>query len=212
MKKIGIIGGTFNPIHLAHLYIAYEAKCQLNLDKVIFMPAGSPPHKKNEDILEAPLRYKMVLEAIKKYEDFEISNYEIEKEGFSYTYETLENFKSKDNILYFITGADCLINIEKWKNPDRIFKASKLVVFNRPGYDKESLKLQKNEIEKKYNTSINFLDIMDLEISSTMIRDRIKDGKKIDFFIPKEVLDFIRKNNIYNYCKNIKEWWEYNDI
>ena len=205
MKKIGIIGGTFNPIHLAHLYIAYEAKCQLNLDKVIFMPAGSPPHKKNEDILEAPLRYKMVLEAIKKYEDFEISNYEIEKEGFSYTYETLENFKSKDNILYFITGADCLINIEKWKNPDRIFKASKLVVFNRPGYDKESLKLQKTEIEKKYNTSINFLDIMDLEISSTMIRDRIKDGKKIDFFIPKEVLDFIRKNNIYNYCKNIKE-------
>jgi nicotinate-nucleotide adenylyltransferase len=205
MKKIGIIGGTFNPIHLAHLYIAYEAKCQLNLDKVIFMPAGSPPHKKNEDILEAPLRYKMVLEAIKKYEDFEISNYEIEKEGFSYTYETLENFKSEDNILYFITGADCLINIEKWKNPDRIFKTSKLVVFNRPGYDKESLKLQKNEIEKKYNTSINFLDIMDLEISSTMIRDRIKDGKKIDFFIPKEVLDFIRKNNIYNYCKNIKE-------
>ncbi|WP_111928170.1 nicotinate-nucleotide adenylyltransferase [Clostridium tertium] len=203
MKKIGIIGGTFNPIHLAHLYIAYEAKCQLNLDKVIFMPAGSPPHKKNEDILEAPLRYKMVLEAIKKYEDFEISNYEIEKEGFSYTYETLENFKSKDNILYFITGADCLINIEKWKNPDRIFKASNLVVFNRPGYDKESLKLQKNEIEKKYNTSINFLDIMDLEISSTMIRDRIKEGKRIDFFIPKEVLDFIRKNNIYNYCENI---------
>ncbi|MBS6500824.1 MAG: nicotinate-nucleotide adenylyltransferase [Clostridium sp.] len=203
MKKIGIIGGTFNPIHLAHLYIAYEAKCQLNLDKVIFMPAGSPPHKKNEDILEAPLRYEMVLEAIKKYEDFEISNYEIEKEGFSYTYETLENFKSEDNILYFITGADCLINIEKWKNPDRIFKASNLVVFNRPGYDKESLKLQKNEIEKKYNTSINFLDIMDLEISSTMIRDRIKEGKRIDFFIPKEVLDFIRKNNIYNYCENI---------
>lgn len=205
MKKIGIIGGTFNPIHLAHLYIAYEAKCQLNLDKVIFMPAGSPPHKKNEDILEAPLRYKMVLEAIKKYEDFEISNYEIEKEGFSYTYETLENFKSEDNILYFITGADCLINIEKWKNPDRIFKTSKLVVFNRPGYDKESLKLQKNEIEKKYNTSINFLDIMDLEISSTMIRDRIREGKKIDFFIPKEVLDFIIKNNIYNYCENIKD-------
>ena len=79
------------------------------------------------------------------------------------------------------------------------------MVFNRPGYDKESLKLQKNEIEKKYNTSINFLDIMDLEISSTMIRDRIKEGKKIDFFIPKEVLDFIIKNNIYNYCENIKD-------
>lgn len=205
MKKIGIIGGTFNPIHLAHLYIAYEAKCQLNLDKVIFMPAGSPPHKKNEDILEAPLRYKMVLEAIKKYEDFEISNYEIEKKDFSYTYETLEYLQTKDNELYFITGADCLINIEKWKNPDRIFKISNLVVFNRPGYDKEQLKLQKNEIEKKYNTSIKFLDIMDLEISSSMIRDRIKEEKRIDFFISKEVLDFIEKNNIYNYCENIKE-------
>lgn len=205
MNKIGIIGGTFNPIHLAHLYIAYEAKCQLNLDKVIFMPAGSPPHKKNEDILEASLRYKMVQEAIKNYEDFEISNYEIEKEGFSYTYETLENFKSKDNILYFITGADCLINIEKWKSPDRIFKTSNLVVFNRPGYDKESLKLQKNEIEKKYNTSINFLDIMNLEISSSMIRSRIENGKRIDFFVPNTVLGFIRENNIYNYCKYIKE-------
>jgi len=212
MKKIGIIGGTFNPIHLAHLYIAYEAKCQLNLDKVIFMPAGSPPHKKNERILEASLRYKMVEEAIKKYEDFEISNYEIEKKDFSYTYETLEYLQTKDNELYFITGADCLINIEKWKNPDRIFKISNLVVFNRPGYDKEQLKLQKNEIEKKYNTSINFLDIMDLEISSSMIRDRIKEGKRIDFFISKEVLDFIKKNNIYNYCENIKEWWKYNDI
>lgn len=205
MNKIGIIGGTFNPIHLAHLYIAYEAKCQLNLDKVIFMPAGSPPHKKNEDILEASLRYKMVQEAIKNYEDFEISNYEIEKEGFSYTYETLENFKSKDNILYFITGADCLINIEKWKSPDRIFKTSNLVVFNRPGYDKESLKLQKNEIEKKYNTSINFLDIMNLEISSSMIRSRIENGKRIDFFVPNTVLGFIRENNIYNYRKYIKE-------
>lgn len=205
MKKIGIIGGTFNPIHLAHLYIAYEAKCQLNLDKVIFMPAGSPPHKKNKGILEASLRYKMVEEAIKNYEDFEISNYEIEKKDISYTYETLEYLKTKDNELYFITGADCLINIEKWKNPDRIFKASNLVVFNRPGYDTEQLKLQKNEIEKKYNTNINFLDIMDLEISSSMIRDRIKEGKKIDFFISKEVLDFIGRNNIYNYCENIKE-------
>lgn len=205
MKKIGIIGGTFNPIHLAHIYIAYEAKCQLNLDKVIFMPAGSPPHKKNEDILDAPLRYEMVQEAIKSYEDFEISNYEIEKEGFSYTYETLEHLKSKDNKLYFITGADCLMNIEKWKNPDRIFRVSNLVVFNRPGYDKELLNIQKDEIEKKYNTSINFLDIMDLEISSSMIRARIKQGKRIDFFISKGVLDFIRENNIYNYCENIKE-------
>jgi nicotinate-nucleotide adenylyltransferase len=204
MKKIGIIGGTFNPIHLAHIYIAYEAKCQLNLDKVIFMPVGSPPHKRKEGILEASLRYKMVEKAIQNYEDFEISDYEIKKEGYSYTYETLEYLKSKDNELYFITGADCLIDIEKWKNPDRILEFSKLVVFNRAGYNKELLKIQKDKIEKIYSTTINFLDIMDLEISSSMIRDRIKKGKRIDFFIPKDVLDFIIGNNIYNYCDYIK--------
>ncbi len=204
MKKIGIIGGTFNPIHLAHLYIAYEAKNQLDLDKIIFMPAGSPPHKRDKVVLEASLRYNMVCEAIKIYEDFEISDYEIYKEGYSYTYETLEKFKSKENELYFITGADCLMDIEKWKNPEEIFKLSKLAVFNRPGYSNENLRIQKDKIERKFNTSIEFLDIMDLEISSSMIRKRIKEGKRVDFFLPKEVLNYIKENNIYNYCNNFK--------
>ena len=204
MKKIGILGGTFNPIHLAHLYIAYEAKSQLKLDKIIFMPAGSPPHKRNSEVLEASLRYNMVCEAIKNYEDFEVSNYEIEKEGYSYTYETLEKFKLEDNELYFITGADCLMNIEKWKKPEEIFKLSKFVVFNRPGYNKKNLRIQKDNIEVKFNTAIEFLDIIDLEISSSMIRERIKEGKRVDFFLSKEVLNFIIKNNIYNYCNNIK--------
>lgn len=203
MKKIGILGGTFNPIHLAHLYIAYEAKSQLNLDKVIFIPAGSPPHKKNQHIVEASLRYRMVYEAIKNYEDFEISNYEIYKKGYSYTFETLRNFKDKDNELYFITGADCLMDIEKWKNPEEIFKLSKLVVFNRPGYNKDELETQKIKIEDKFNTRITFLDIIDLEISSSMVRKRISEGKRVDFFLSREVLNFIKENNIYNY-DNIK--------
>lgn len=203
MKKIGILGGTFNPIHLAHLYIAYEAKNQLNLDKIIFIPAGNPPHKKNQNIVEASLRYEMVYEAIKNYDDFEISNYEIDKKGYSYTFETLENFKDKDNELYFITGADCLMDIERWKNPEGIFKLSKFVVFNRPGYNKDEIETQKIKIEDKFNTRITFLDIIDLEISSSMIRKRISEGKRVDFFLSKEVLSFIKENKIYNY-KNIK--------
>ncbi|VYU23678.1 nicotinate-nucleotide adenylyltransferase [Clostridium tertium] len=201
--KIGIIGGTFNPIHLAHLYIAYEAKHQLELDKIIFIPAGSPPHKKDKDILEASLRYDMVYEAIKNYEDFEISDYEIEKRGLSYTFETLEHFKNNDNELYFITGADCLMDIEKWKYPDKIFKLCNFVVFNRAGYSKKNLRIQKEKIQQKFNTNITFLDIIDLEISSSIIRDRIKEGKKIDFFVPKEVLDYIIANNLYNYCNKV---------
>lgn len=204
MKKIGILGGTFNPIHLAHLYIAYEAKSQLNLDKVIFIPTGNPPHKKDKKILEASLRYNMVYEAIKNYEDFEISKYEVEKEGYSYTFETLKHFKAKDNELYFITGADCLMDIEKWKNPEEIFRLSRFVVFNRAGYNEENLKIQKNKIEEKFNTNIDFLDIIDLEISSSMIRERINDGKRVDFFLSKEVLSYIQENNIYDYCNNIK--------
>ena len=204
MKKIGILGGTFNPIHLAHLYIAYEAKSQLKLDKVIFIPTGNPPHKKDKKILEADLRYNMVYEAIKNYEDFEISKYEVEKEGYSYTFETLKHFKAKDNELYFITGADCLMDIEKWKNPEEIFRLSRFVVFNRAGYNEENLKIQKNKIEEKFNTNIDFLDIIDLEISSSMIRERINDGKRVDFFLSKEVLSYIQENNIYDYCNNIK--------
>ncbi|MBS5948930.1 MAG: nicotinate-nucleotide adenylyltransferase [Clostridium sp.] len=201
--KIGIIGGTFNPIHLAHLYIAYEAKYQLNLDKIIFIPTGSPPHKKDMEILEASLRYNMVYEAIKNYEDFEISDYEIEKKGLSYTFETLEHFKNDDNELYFITGADCLMDIEKWKYPEKIFKLCNFVVFNRAGYSKKNLRIQKEKIQQKFNTNITFLDIIDLEISSSIIRNRIKEGKRIDFFMPREVLEYIITNNLYNYCNKV---------
>ena len=197
MKRYGIIGGTFNPIHNAHLYIAYEAMRQLNLDKVIFMVAGVPPHKLNEEIVEAPARLKMVNLAIEGYDKFEASDYEIKKSGLSYTYETLEDFKSNDIDLFFITGADCLRDIEKWKNPDRILKASKFVVFNRGGYSIENLNNQKCYIEKKYNTEILFLNTINLELSSTMIRERIICNERVDFFIPPNVLEYIKKNNIY---------------
>ncbi|GAB6169315.1 nicotinate-nucleotide adenylyltransferase [Clostridium carnis] len=197
MKKVGIIGGTFNPIHLAHLYIAYEAKDKLSLDKVIFMPAGSPPHKDNKNILRASLRYEMVKKAIKDYEGFEISDFEIMKNGLSYTHETLEYLKKDDCQIYFITGADCLMDIEKWNNVKKIFSLCNLVVFSRPGYNESVLSKEKIKIEEKYNTTIEFLDIMDLEISSSMIRKRIENGKSVSFFLPKEVLSFIEENNLY---------------
>ncbi|AQM61333.1 MULTISPECIES: nicotinate-nucleotide adenylyltransferase [Clostridium] len=198
MKKYGIIGGTFDPIHNAHLYIAYEAKELLGLDKVIFIPNGSPPHKDNKNITGASLRYRMVLEAIKDFEDFEVSKYEIEKKELSYTYKTLEHFKEDDVELYFITGADCLVDLDKWKNVSEIFSLCKFVVFTRPGFKEEDLIEEKKRAEKKYNGEIIFLNILDLEISSTDIRKRISEGKRIDFFVPKRVINLIEKENIYN--------------
>lgn len=192
------MGGTFDPIHNAHLYIAYEAKELLGLDKVIFIPNGSPPHKDNKNITGASLRYRMVLEAIKDFEDFEVSKYEIEKKELSYTYKTLDHFKEDDVELYFITGADCLVDLDKWKNVSEIFSLCKFVVFTRPGFKEEDLIEEKKRAEKKYNGEIIFLNILDLEISSTDIRKRISEGKRIDFFVPKRVINLIEKENIYS--------------
>lgn len=196
MKKYGIMGGTFNPIHLAHLYIAYEAKEQLDLDKVIFMPAGNPPHKKNI-ILDAKYRYQMVKEAINEYDGFEISSYEIDKNGYSYTYETLKDIKEPDTEIYFIAGADSLMDIEKWRNTKGVLENCIFVVFNRGEFTKEELNNQKNYLEDKYNADIRVLEIINMDISSTIIRKRIKEGKRVDFFLPNKVLKYIDDNNLY---------------
>ncbi|WP_297712470.1 nicotinate-nucleotide adenylyltransferase [Clostridium sp.] len=199
MKRYGMMGGTFNPIHLAHLYIAYEAKETLNLDKVIFMVAGNPPHKKESSVIDSNYRYDMVKIAIKDYSDFEISDYEIQKQGYSYTYETLKYLKGDegDVEVFFIAGADSLMDIEKWKNPELVLSNCTFVAFNRGEYNKETLEEQKKKLQDKYNSNIILLDISNLDISSSMIRERIIKGKRVDFFIPEKVMKYIEQNKLY---------------
>ena len=199
MKRYGMMGGTFNPIHLAHLYIAYEAKETLNLDKVIFMVAGNPPHKKESSVIDSNYRYDMVKMAIKDYPGFEISDYEIQKQGYSYTYETLKYLKGDEGEveLFFIAGADYLMDIEKWKNPELVLSNCTFVAFNRGEYDKETLERQKKKLQDKYNSNIILLDISNLDISSSMIRERIINGKRVDFFIPEKVKKYIEQNKLY---------------
>ena len=199
MKRYGIIGGTFDPIHYAHLYIAYEAKLQLNLDEVIFMPAGIQPFKVENNVTDSLLRYNMVKEAIKPYEEFSVSTYEIEKEGLSFTYETLEHLKNKlgeECELFFITGADCLMSIDRWKEVSKILSLCTFVVFSRGGFDNEVLNKRKEEIEGIFKCNIIILKLKQLEISSTDIRDRVKNGKRIDFFVPEEVKKLIIENDL----------------
>ena len=199
MKRYGMMGGTFNPIHLAHLYIAYEAKETLNLDKVIFMVAGNPPHKKESPVIDSNYRYDMVKMAIKDYSGFEISDYEIKKQGYSYTYETLKYLKGdeEDIEVFFIAGADSLMDIEKWKNPELVLSNCTFVAFNRGDYSKEILEEKKKKLQDKYNSNIILLDISNLDISSSMIRERIMNGKRVDFFMPDNVIEYIEKNNLY---------------
>ncbi|MGL5150277.1 MAG: nicotinate-nucleotide adenylyltransferase [Clostridium sp.] len=197
MKKYGVMGGTFDPIHLAHVYIAYEAKELLGLDKIIFMPTGSPPHKTEKEVTKASLRYNMVKRAIEGYENFEVSDYESKKEGYSYTYETLQYLKEPNVELYFITGGDCLMDLHKWREVHKIFSLSKLVVFTRPGYTLEDLNNQKIAVEETYGGEVIVLPIRDLDISSTEIRKRISNGKRVDFFLDSKVLELIKEYNLY---------------
>ena len=163
------------------------------------MVAGNPPHKKESSVIDSNYRYDMVKMAIKDYPGFEISDYEIQKQGYSYTYETLKYLKGDEGEveLFFIAGADSLMDIEKWKNPELVLSNCTFVAFNRGEYDKETLERQKKKLQDKYNSNIILLDISNLDISSSMIRERIINGKRVDFFIPEKVKKYIEQNKLY---------------
>ena len=128
--RIGILGGTFNPIHLGHIELARTAYRELNLDKVWFMPSKNPPHKDNDSIASETDRVNMINLAIQDYDYFEVSDIELKREGITYTSDTLEYLQEKysEDTFYFIIGADSLINIEKWHRPDMLFRLTTFVV------------------------------------------------------------------------------------
>jgi nicotinate-nucleotide adenylyltransferase len=164
------------------------------------MPSGNPPHKLDRNITDGFFRYEMVKMAIRGEKRFNISDYEIRKSNLSYTYETLKYFNNleKDTIWYFLTGVDCLMDVEGWKNSKEIFKLCKFVVFNRPGYSMKNIQEQKSKIEKKYFNEIIFLDVPLLDISSTNIRKAIKEGKNVSYLLPESVYNTIEQLKLYN--------------
>ena len=197
MERIGIIGGTFDPIHLAHTYIAEVAREKLKLERIIFMPNGNPPHKTGRRITDANIRLDMVKEAIKNYEGFEVSDYEIKKQGKGYTFETLEYFFNNNIEIYFITGADCLMDLKKWKNVKRILELCKFEVVTRPGVSTENLLEQKKYIETKYGGEIIFLEVDGKDISSTYIRELINKNLPVEKFLSKGVLNIVKQKELY---------------
>jgi len=197
--KKAIFGGTFDPIHIGHLHIAYEALYNLHLDKILFMPAGNPPHKNNKKITNAQIRYDLVKKAIESEAKFEISDYEINKSENSYTYETVEHFrKLEPNIeWYFLIGLDSLMDLDGWKNVEKILDNCKLVVYNRAGFTVEQVLKQKHHLEQKFNKKIEFISMPIIDISSTNIRNNIKVGRNIDYLLPKGVEKIIQSLNLY---------------
>ncbi|MFR8743808.1 MAG: nicotinate-nucleotide adenylyltransferase [Peptoniphilus sp.] len=198
MKKYGIFGGSFNPIHYGHLMICEYIKEEMGLDKVIFIPTGNPPHKELE--LSAKDRYEMVRLAISPNPDFEISDIETTRVKKSYTVDTIRELKKiyKEEKLYFLIGLDSLFQLKTWMKIGDLSQEIEFVVALRPGYlDREEINKEIDFLRENFGTKINLIKTPLYEISSTDLRDRIREGKSLRYLIPKKVLDYIEESGFY---------------
>jgi len=191
--KIGLFGGTFDPIHNGHLIIAEWVREELQLEKIIFIPAGDPPHKQENNITSIKHRLAMVSLAIEANERFYLSDIEAKKAGKSYTVETLrtlQNHFSSQTKLFWIIGSDSLLDLPNWFQPDEIVRLAQIVVYPRPGYSV-------NEAVARFKDRVLYVDSPLIDISSTLIRDRIRREKSVRYFLPESVLNYIRRENLY---------------
>jgi len=201
--KIGIMGGTFNPIHHGHLVTAGEALHQFQLDKVIFIPSGDPPHKNFSEEKIAEHRYLMTVIATSGNKNFFVSRIEIDRKGKSYTIDTIKKLQEiygKSTDLYFITGADAILEILSWKKTEEIIRLSSFIAATRPGYDISRIEELKERLFKITNNNIKKIFVMEvpaLAISSTDIRKRVKEKRPIDYLVPEGVSNYILKHGLY---------------
>ncbi len=199
-KKIGIMGGTFDPIHIGHLILGEKAYEQLSLDKVLFMPSGNPPHKKNRPGRASDeQRVEMVRRAISNNPHFELSLAEMNEEGYTYTYRTLEQLTNQnpDTDYYFIIGADSLFDFEDWKNPQRICHASSIVVATRNHIPIHDLDAKMHLLADKFQGEFIRLDTLNMDVSSHMIREWIHHSRSVRYYVPNDVRYYIEEQNIY---------------
>jgi nicotinate-nucleotide adenylyltransferase len=204
MIKIGIMGGTFNPIHMGHLVTASEALNQFDLDRILFVPSGLPPHKEDVEKASSEHRYLMTVIAAASNENFFVSRIEIDSKKISYTLDTLRQLKKlygPDSEFFFITGADAILEILTWKKPQEVIKLCSFIAATRPGYDLSKLTELRSKLFKDSrdgaDKKIFVVDIPALAISSTDIRARIKDERPIDYLVPEGVASYIIKHGLY---------------
>jgi nicotinate-nucleotide adenylyltransferase len=197
--RLGILGGSFDPVHLGHLVMADVCREQLNLDEVWFVPAGHPPHKTNRELAPAKSRAEMLEFALAGISEFQISDIELKKESTSFTVETLESLAAEDpeHELFLIIGADSLHDFPTWKEPARIAELAKIIAVNRGRQDPPALE----EIEQKLGSDvvdrIRVVEMPGIDVSSTDIRHRIRSGHSIRFLVPKAVEAYINEHSLF---------------
>ena len=198
--KIGIMGGTFDPIHIGHLLLGEFAYEDFGLDEIWFLPNGNPPHKETSDA-EEDLRHRveMVRLAIGSVPYFRLNRHEADVDRHSYTYKTMQEFNSRypENEFYFILGADCLFSIEQWKYFREIFPTCTILAAMRDDKDAEDMKTQIKYLNEKYGARIELLQAPLVEISSTTIRERSARDLSVRYMVPDAVAEYIAEHHLY---------------
>ena len=198
-QNIAIFGGSFDPVHLGHLHLAEIIREEYALDKIIFMPLGLPPHKK-QSAASNEHRYKMALIATCQNPYFSVSRLDLDRGGYTYTVDTLNDIKKelppKSN-LYFIIGADSLVNMHTWKEPGELFKLCQIIAISRPGITNEKAKAAGADLERAYGAKIHLLKRRTYPISSTEIRRLAGKGLSIRYFVSGEVYEYINEHGLY---------------
>lgn len=191
MKKIGVFGGSFDPIHIAHLIVAQKSYEQAKLDKVIFVPTGVPPHKVNLNATPEQ-RYEMVKLSIEDNRNFSLSRFEIDKKDYSYTIDLLNHFSKDDINIYLIIGDDSFFNIHKWKNYREIIKKSNIIIYRRKYSNQEIISKA-----KEYDIEVIIVKSPIIDISSSFIREEIKNENSVKYMLDENVRNYILKKDIY---------------
>ncbi len=196
--RIGLYGGTFDPIHVGHLIVIENAINFMKLDRVIILPSSNPPHKKHKKKTDTNIRVEMVSEAIKDNDKIVLSTFESTDDSVRYTHETIRYFKKafKDDDIFYIMGEDSFLTIDTWKNYDDILDEN-IIVFTRSNIDKDSELVEKVELIKKDNPNIFLINNLNINISSTLIRNLVKNKLSIKYLVRDNVRYIIEKRGLY---------------
>jgi nicotinate-nucleotide adenylyltransferase len=195
-KRLGVMGGTFDPIHYGHLVTAEAALWKFALDEVVFVPTGQPWMKEHREVSPAEHRYLMTVIATASNPKFSVSRLEVEREGPTYAVDTLQELRQmaeEEVELFFITGADAILEIFQWKDPDEVLSMAHFIAATRPGYDLARFEAA----APSSHPNISVMDIPALSISSTDIRRRVREGEPIRYLVPEGVLSYIHKAGLY---------------
>lgn len=198
--NIGIMGGTFDPIHNGHIILAKYAMELFSLDEVWFMPNGNPPHKENErSEFQTKHRVEMVRLAIQNEERFLLELHEVERKEINYSYLTMEHMRKTypEHHFYFLLGADSLFTLDKWKCPERLLRTCTVLAAYRDGAKEIQMQERIQYLNQKFDADIRLLNMPDVDISSTEIRERLKQGKSIQELVPENVFHYIQKHELF---------------